>query len=569
MKRAALIGLCLLAAPSARGQESLITAEVDAARIGLEDDLLLTVRLSGDASGAIGSVQLPSIPNLTLVGGPSTSQQTTIVNGAVSRSTSLTYAFRPTATGTIRIGSVRLEFAGKTHASQPLSVEVVPGRVKPQRQVRRGPFADFFDAPSRRQRQQQEARVLIRAEPSRKRLYVGEPLLLNFNLYTQTSITDMGTVDAPQFPGFWSERLEQPDWPRGGKPATIDGESYRYFPITPRLLVPTRAGQLEIPASTFRLGIASGGFFQRNSNIERTVQPVTIEVLPLPEAPGFRGAVGQFRSSATLDKTRIELGDAATLRFRIEGRGNLKWIDEAPDIEIPGVQVYPPQEKSAIRVDSSGFRGSRDWEFVLVPEIAGELEIPSLELAYFDPKTERIERSRTESLRLEVAGAPGARIAGPGPVAGVAPRNGFPLRAGLERPARRLPVLSGRAVAISLGVWVLLHVGLYGFPRLADGWRRRTGHQAPRQSVSHALSNLKRARRDEMTKEAAAALIEKSMHDLFGPLTDSAHDGERERAARALLEEVQLIRYAPQLGDYTEQIHDVAQRAATLVRKWA
>jgi hypothetical protein len=45
--------------------------------------------------------------------------------------------------------------------------------------------------------------------------------------------------------------------------------------------------------------------------------------------------------------------------------------------------------------------------------------------------------------------------------------------------------------------------------------------------------------------------------------------GERERAARAVLEDVRFLRYAPQLGDYTDKIREVASRAAELVRRWS
>jgi hypothetical protein len=74
-----------------------------------------------------------------------------------------------------------------------------------------------------------------------------------------------------------------------------------------------------------------------------------------------------------------------------------------------------------------------------------------------------------------------------------------------------------------------------------------------------------------MSKEASAALIEKVLHDVFGPVEDGAglEDDEPLRAARDVLEEVRFLRYAPQLGDYTEKIRDLAARAAAVVRKWA
>jgi hypothetical protein len=89
--------------------------------------------------------------------------------------------------------------------------------------------------------------------------------------------------------------------------------------------------------------------------------------------------------------------------------------------------------------------------------------------------------------------------------------------------------------------------------------------------VRTALADLQRAGSNGMTKEASAALIEKTLHDLFGhiPEVAGAQDGDRERAARQVLQEVHFLRYAPQLGDYSEKIRDVARRAADVVRRWA
>jgi len=46
-------------------------------------------------------------------------------------------------------------------------------------------------------------------------------------------------------------------------------------------------------------------------------------------------------------------------------------------------------------------------------------------------------------------------------------------------------------------------------------------------------------------------------------------DGERERAAREVLGEVQFLRYAPQVGDYSDKIREVAARAAGVIRRWS
>jgi len=75
--------------------------------------------------------------------------------------------------------------------------------------------------------------------------------------------------------------------------------------------------------------------------------------------------------------------------------------------------------------------------------------------------------------------------------------------------------------------------------------------------------------KDGLSKEAASTLIEKALHEAFGPLEDARSEGEGIEAARSLLEEVQFVRYAPQLGDYSEKLRDLAARAAETVKRWA
>ena len=57
----------------------------------------------------------------------------------------------------------------------------------------------------------------------------------------------------------------------------VEGESYRRFPILRKLLFPTKAGTLTIPAATFRIGLARQGFFDAGGVVERATKPVTVD----------------------------------------------------------------------------------------------------------------------------------------------------------------------------------------------------------------------------------------------------------------------------------------------------
>jgi hypothetical protein len=85
--------------------------------------------------------------------------------------------------------------------------------------------------------------------------------------------------------------------------------------------------------------------------------------------------------------------------------------------------------------------------------------------------------------------------------------------------------------------------------------------------VRAALRDIERAGKAGMAKEQAAALLDKGLHEAFG---DTDDDGsEKARAVQALLAEVHFVRYAPQLGDYSETLRELAGRAAEAVKRWA
>lgn len=572
----ALAVIALLAAvePSAAA-ESSVRADVDARKIGVEDQVQLDLVLDGDTN-LRQEVALPPLAGLRVAGGPSVSTQMSFVNGATSQRRVYTWVLQPTAEGKAEIGAFRVRLEGGEKTTAPIAIEVVAGSIRPRTQRRQtidpfgeDPFGGLLGGRNRGANRP-APKVLVKAIVSRDRVHVGEPVLLTYYVYTQISITDLRAGDAPQYPGFWSEDLPQPEGGPRGEPTTLDGERFDRFPFLRKLLFPTRAGALTVPPATFHIGIAPRGFFDAGDRTAtRSSDAVTVTALPIPEEPGFQGAVGKFKATATVDKSSVALGEAATLRFRVEGSGNLKWIDKAPDLAVAGAKVYPPSASSDVKAGPGGMTGSKTWEFAIVPETGGHLEIPSMAFAYFDPAAQRVVRSETGAITLDVQGS--ALTAGAAPA--LAPTARAPgqlaLRAELDGPARS--GVSARVVAIVLLVALALHASLLLGPGIADRVRASSGRPAPRRTTRAALGEIERIGRDGMGKEAAAAALERALHDVFGPLDNGAGapPGERERAARAVLEDVRFLRYAPQLGDYSDKIREVAARAADVVRKWA
>ncbi|HEY2953695.1 MAG TPA: BatD family protein [Candidatus Eisenbacteria bacterium] len=574
MRRA--LGICVAAtlailiasagAPRPAAADGVVRSEVDARRIGIDDQLQLTITV--EASDLPDQVAPPPLTNLRVVGGPGVSTQMSWVNGRASQLRSWTYVLQPTAVGNAEVGIVAVQLRTGETSAPAIPIEVVAGSVKPAEPQRgsspfdEDPFGSFFG-----RRRGPEPKLFVEAQPSRTSLYVGEPLLLTYYLYTQASVSGLQLAQAPQYAGFWAEDLTPPGR-SNGEPATVEGVSYRRFPVMRKLLFPTKAGRLTIPPATLSIGVASQSPFDNGAAVQRSTKPVTVEVKPVPEEPGSSGAVGRFKATASLDRPSLAFGEAATLRFKVEGSGNLKWVDRGPELTVPGARVYPPQVKSDLQAEPTGITGSRTWEYVVVPQTAGTLEIPRLEFEYFDPAAGRVARSATAPLTLRVEGGTPASaapppLAGPGPAARGGP---LPLRADLEQGSRGA-ALPGSAVGFIAAGVLALHGLMWGGGRLARLGRRGRGRAAAPRSVRGAIGDLQRVGRDGMSKEKAAGLIEKTIHSVFGSL--DGDESERARAVRDLLDEVHAVRYAPQLGDYSEKLRELAARAGDVIRRWA
>jgi BatD DUF11 like domain len=565
------LGLVLLALPCLAAAEGTVRAEVDARKIGLGDQLQLTVSIEGSGFRLLEDVALPRLQNLRAVGGPSLSTQVSLVNGAMSQSRISTWVLQPVAMGKAEIGPAKARFEDGEKTTEAISIDVVAGSIRPRRAPAPDPFGeDPFEALlGQRRGRVREPKLFVEAAVSRKRLHVGEPLLLTYWLYTQVSVSDLQFVDAPQYPGFWAEDLEKPPTPPQGEGANVSGEAYRRFPIFVKLLFPTKAGRLTIPVTNLRLGLPRQSFFDSGGVVERATKEVVVNVDPIPETAGFSGAVGRFRVAATIDKPKLALGEAATLRFKVEGTGNLKWIDKAPSVDVPGAKVYPPQVKSDLKASATGISGSRTWEFVVVPETTGVLTVPALPFSYFDSGGGRVETATTEPLSLQVEG--GTTATGlPLPARALPSRTGaLPLRNDLDRDRIRISGLGMTALGGVLLVALAAHGLLLGFQSFGRRGRPGAG-AASRRRVRAALGELDRVGQEGLTKEAAATLIERALVEAFGPLdAEDKESTEGVEAARTLLEEVHFVRYAPQLGDYSDKLRELAARAAATVKRWA
>ena len=546
---AALCAILALFAIETHAQSGSVRTEVDATRIGTDDTVTLSIVMEGDSASL--DVAIPTLRNLRVVSGPSTSSQISIVNGSMSRQKVYAYELRAERPGSAEIGAVAVQGHAPT---SPITIEVVSGSIRPARSAPdpfgmdpfggRDPFEDFFGRARRRPAVQ--GKVFVEASPSHTSVKVGEPILVTYYVYSQISLSGVEFAEAPQYPGFWTEEIQRTANESLGQNTTYEGETYLRFPVLERLLFPTKAGTLELPEARLRLVPPFG----TAAPVERSTRAITIRVAPLPKEASDTSAVGDYEVTSSVDRTKVPMGEAFTYRFRVKGRGNLKWLDAAPKLAIEGLRIFEPKETSDLKTTRQGIEGSKTWEYVIVPEREGTFHVPEVPFRFFDPRMGLSRTSTAPALDLEVTSAVGSERP---TVARAA--HGVSLRADLDSGRRDLvfPALGVAVLALLTNVYVL---------RARPAAAKNGGPSAA--GVTAALTALRDPLILDGSKERAASRITEALETAFGSRREWPND-DRGDLLRTIADDLEFLRFAPQLGNYDEKLREVRDRATAIV----
>jgi len=174
-----------------------------------------------------------------------------------------------------------------------------------------------------------------------------------------------------------------------------------------RALFPLVAGRLVIPPAqlVYSTGLSSSSLFSREESHELQTDSVTIIAIEPPAAgrPGeYSGAVGSVQLESHVDSVSTRVGDPMLLTVRVSGTGNVKLFPR-PDVQVPWAALVAADER--VRVDSASARigGSKEFDWVLTPRIAGEFDVPPVRYGYFDPSQRRYEIAVASGKRIRVA----------------------------------------------------------------------------------------------------------------------------------------------------------------------
>ncbi len=249
--------------------------------------------------------------------------------------------------------------------------------------------------------------------------YVGQVLVYHMRFETERDLVN-GRWDVSEGVGFAQEPGIEPTTAEAnvGDGQTLHSISELFYPIRVG-----KAGPLTIPGGIFRGQFAVAAkrkkgtrpmddLFNDLAGMTQVAQetwsaaPLKLTVADLPTAgrpPGFDGLVGQFAIDAKASATTLAVGDTVTVAFDVTGTAPLAGF-ALPPLVGEGFRVYDDQPVTEARLVAGRVEASARYKRAVVPERPGPMEIPPVELSWFDPASGQYRVARTAAIRLDVTG---------------------------------------------------------------------------------------------------------------------------------------------------------------------
>ena len=413
------LGLVLAAAGAAHAQSA--RASLSQNEVALNQQFVLNVDVS-NARQLDADPVLPDVSGFAAFLGSGSSTSMQFVNGRTSLSITMQYRFQATTEGTFEIGPVAVQAGGRDLQTEPLTIRITASAAPAARTGARG-----RTAPGGADTLLEPDDLFVTATASTARVYVNEPVIVEYRLFTRVDVDGYNVTRQPATAGFWVEELADP---RAQVEQVVrNGVQYVSSVIRRVALFPTSAGaktleplaleaQIRVrrrSRSLFDDPFFGGGLFGSRVPVAVASDPVAIEVLPLPagQPDGFTGLVGRLDVSASIDRTEAQTNDALTYRVEVAGSGNIRTLAEL-DLRLPpGFEAYPPEVSEQVTWRGGGVDSRKIFEYVIVPRTPGEVLIPAVEVAYFDVDSGSYAAAASAPITLRVSGDPITAPSGP------------------------------------------------------------------------------------------------------------------------------------------------------------
>lgn len=400
----------------------MIETAVSRSQLMVGEEMTLDIIIS-DATGAIKPPVFPTLDGFSSYS-QGRSQEISFINGQQSSKYVFTYVLIAKSLGHKTIGPFQVNVGGKDYEVAAVQVEIVPGGVSAPAGNAPAPSA----LPSRAMPSQVNNQdIFAKSWLDKDEVYVNEPAMLTYTLFTRLNATYKGFDTEPTTTGFWVEDFSSEKTAKRQE-QIFNNSRYIVADVRKMALFPTEPGVFTIDTGTLSTNVEVrnqddfDSFFSANvfgnrygrlpSVLSTQVVPklvptekVTLTVKALPDKgkpDNFTGAVGRYEIDSSIDKSQVEEGTPVTYKIRIFGQGNINTVDVPVLPKTENFKIYDSSSSVNIPKTRLVVEGEKVVETVIVPKNAGTFTVPALQFSFFDPQSEQYKQISTKPHTLVV-----------------------------------------------------------------------------------------------------------------------------------------------------------------------
>ena len=397
-KRLIALALALMLCAGLGAQGVKVLSSVNKNVISMAEQLQLTLKIRSDHSLKLSAPPAPQVPGLIFRNVlSSSSSSTSIINGKISRehSRTFTYIFNPSRKGKFTIPGFTLNIGKREYRTRDIVIEVVDRPQSSTPQYSPDPFySPFTQNYYGRSDREGDSRVVCL--PENQSVYVGQPALIHYYLYTNQWVGSYNLESEKDYGGYGKSVYEQPtslDY----EDVSFNGKRYKRALLKSMVLYPQNTGRLQVPTLIGTMRLLDYSFLNRD--VQSSPAYLNVKALPAGAPKAFTGAVGSFTVSQSVSQTQPSLGEAVTVTVKISGKGNFSQFTAPSWPAQNGFQISEPMVQDKL---STGIEGTRTIYYTLLPQQTGEFTLQSFQFSWFDTASQSYRSYRGPALKLKV-----------------------------------------------------------------------------------------------------------------------------------------------------------------------
>jgi hypothetical protein len=258
--------------------------------------------------------------------------------------------------------------------------------------------------------------VFIDASLDASSVYVQAQAVLTLRIYHSVALFDDSRLAPLDIPEAKTEQL--------GELRTYEKiiKGVRHGVIEVRFaLYPQRSGELEIPAQVFNATLvdSTDGNARAGKSVRVSSTPLPLGVRPRPaawpaEQPWLPARNLTLSESWNPEPIQSQVGESLTrtLSLKAEGLSSAQ-LPPLPATTVNGLRRYPDQPQLSNQGSERGLVGSRTEREALVPARSGSIDLPAIDVAWWNTYEDHLEHSSLPARSLRVVDNPSLAIETP------------------------------------------------------------------------------------------------------------------------------------------------------------